>query len=306
MNDSARRRHIMIQDLNDLRVFYTIAENGSISRAADVLHVSQPAVSQTVRNLEKDTGFPLFIRSSKGVKLTTEAQEIYSYCKTIFKQVDELNRSVEGHASLETGILTIGASDTICKYFLIDRLKSFEKLYPAIRYRVTNCTTAESLRLLKQRDVDISFVHTPIPSNSLTGISLQDCLTLEDYFVCSRDFDASGIHSLADLMKYRTLLLENTSSSRKVLDENLLKYDVRLKPKFELASLDLLIEFCKKNMGIICVAKQYIQSELEKGELKLINIPEHLDKRHISLATDDEYVSKAAQRFIEHIQAEDF
>lgn len=292
----------MLQDLNSLKVFFEVAKAGSVSHAADVLHVSQPAVSQTIRNLEADTGFPLFIRTSKGVRLTNEAQDIYSYCKTIFTQVDELNRSIDDHTTLDSGILTIGASDTICKYYLIDKLKSFEKLYPNIRYRVTNCTTSESLQLLKQRDVDISFVHTPIPSVKTEGLSFYNCLALEDYFVCSKDFDCSGIRSLSDLTRYRTLLLENTSSSRRVLDENLLKYDVRLKPKFELASLDLLIEFCKKNMGIICVSKQYIMDELSRGDLKLIPLEEHLDVRHIALVTGNDYVSNAARRFMEHVK----
>lgn len=292
----------MLQDLNDLKVFYEVAKAGTVSRAAESLHVSQPAVSQTIRNLEADTGFPLFIRTSKGVRLTDEAADIFNYCKTIFRQVDELNRSIDDHTTLDSGILTIGASDTICKYYLIDKLKSFEKLYPAIRYRVTNCTTSESLQLLKQGDVDLSFVHAPIPASKMEGFSFHNCLDLEDYFVCSKDFDCSDIHSLRDLTRYRTLLLESTSSSRRVLDENLARYGVKLKPKFELASLDLLIEFCKKNMGIICVSKEYIQDELRRNELKLIPLSEHLDVRHIALAAGNGYISNAARRFMEHVK----
>ena len=103
------------------------------------------------------------------------------------------------------------------------------------------------------------------------------------------------------MTKYRTLLLEDSSHSRKVLDNNLLKYNVKLKPKFELASLDLLIEFCKKNMGIICVSKQYIEKELTNKELKIINIKEKLDPRYISVVFDKEYLTNPAKRLIEHI-----
>lgn len=289
----------MIADLNLLRVFYTVAELESVSKASLKLHISQPAVSQNIKTLESEIGFSLFVRTNKGVKLTNEAIEIFNYCKTIFRQVDLLNQTLQDLSTLEAGILNIGASDTICKYYLIDILKEFEELYPKIRYRVTNCTTNESLKLLRAHDVDVAFVHTPIPNDNF---NYQNCLELNDVFVCAYNFDDSKIKHLSDLTKYRTLLLEESSHSRRVLDNNLLKYNIKLKPKFELASLDLLIEFCKKNMGIICVAKEYIEKELINKELKIINIEEKLDKRYISLAYDSEYISNAAKKLINHIK----
>jgi len=286
----------MITDLNLLRVFYHVAKTEQISKAAEILNVSQPAISQQIKTLEDQIGFKLFSRSKKGVKLTQEAEEIFSYCKNIFVQVESINHTLQNINSLDTGTLRIGASDTICKYYLIDKLKAFEELYPKIRYRVTNCTTTESLTLLKNNDVDIAFVHTPVTNQNFT---FRPCLTLEDYFVCSKNFDCSQIKELSDLTKYRTLLLEKSSHSRKSLDSNLLRYNVELRPKFELASLDLLIEFAKKNMGIICVSKQYIKKELETQELKIIPLKEKLDLRSISLAFDNNTISHAAKRFME-------
>ena len=290
------KEQIMITDLNLLRVFYHVAKTEQISKAAEILNVSQPAISQHIKTLEDQIGFKLFSRSKKGVKLTQEAEEIFAYCKNIFAQVESINHTLQNISSLDTGTLRIGASDTICKYYLIDKLKTFEELYPKIRYRVTNCTTNESLTLLKNNDVDIAFVHTPVTNQNFT---FRPCLTLEDYFVCSKDFDCSQIKELSDLTKYRTLLLEKSSHSRKSLDSNLLRYNVELRPKFELASLDLLIEFAKKNMGIICVSKQYIKTELESQELKIIPLKEKLDLRSISLAFDNNTISHAAKRFME-------
>lgn len=287
-------------DLNSLRTFYIVASESSFSRASERLYVSQPAVSQAIKQLENQIGFPLFVRKAKGVHLTPEGAEIFSYCKNIFHQVDLLTQNLNDLSTLEAGVLTIGASDTICKYYLIDKLKTFEALYPKIRYRVTNCTTNESLELLQNGDVDLAFVHTPLINSKF---SFTNCLTLHDCFVCSPEFDDSDIHCLADLTEYRILLLESMSHSRRVLDSNLLHYGVTLKPKFELASLDLLIEFCKNNMGIICVAKEYIENELKNGELKIIDIKESLSDRYISLISYQEnYMSNAAKRFVEHIK----
>ena len=157
---------------------------------------------------------------------------------------------------------------------------------------------------LKNGEVDLAFVHSPVPPSKISPApTLTDVMDLHDYFVCSTQFDDSKIKHFSDLINYRTLLLENQSHSRRVLDSNLMRYGVQLKPKFEIASLDLLIEFAKKNMGIICVAKEYIREELDKGELKIIDIEETLDTRHISLVVQEEnYLSNAAKRFIDHVK----
>ena len=116
----------MIEDLNLLRVFYYVAKTGQISKAAELLNVSQPAISQQIKTLENQVRFKLFFRSKKGVKLTNDAQEIYSYCKSIFTSVESINHTLQNISSLDSGTLRIGASDTICKYYLIDKLKVFE------------------------------------------------------------------------------------------------------------------------------------------------------------------------------------
>lgn len=287
----------MISDLNLLYVFFIVSKEESFSKASERLYISQPAVSQNIKSLEDSVGFPLFIRTKKGVKLTQEGSQVYEYCVNIFKQVDMLNQTISDLSNLDTGLLYIGASDTICKYYIIDMLKDFEKLYPKIRYKVTNCTSSESIRLLKNGDVDLAFVHDA----KSTEFESFNCIALHDVFVCAYDFDDSKIKNLKDLNDYGILLLEEASSSRKTLDENLMKYGVKLKPKFELASLDLLVEFCKKNMGIICVAEEYIKNELANKELKIINLEEKLDARYISLFYENS-PSNASKRFIEFVK----
>ena len=120
----------MIKDLNLLNIFYNVALENSVSKASINLHISQPAVSQNIKLLEEQIGTPLFFRTNKGVKLTNEGIEIFNYCQTIFRQVDLLNQTVQDLSTLEAGILNIGASDTICKYYLIDKHpETFAKEY---------------------------------------------------------------------------------------------------------------------------------------------------------------------------------
>lgn len=284
-------------DLNLISVFYHVGKLESISNAAKELYISQPAVSQNIKQLEEQVGLKLIVRQSKGIKLTSDGRILHSICENIHADIDVLNNTITDLKNLDNGVLRIGASDTICKYYLIEKLKQFEVKFPNIRYRVTNCTTNESIKLLKDSKVDIAFIHAPIKN---TDLLLTNCMELNDCFICSKDFDDSKITSIYDLPNYRILLLEKDSYSRLLLDQCLKKYNVFLKPKFELASLDLLIEFAKNNMGIICVAEEYVKKELSTGELKKINISEPLDKRNIALVTNDKnYLSSAAKRFID-------
>lgn len=286
-------------DLNLLNIFFYVGKNESISLTAKELFVSQPAISQSIKQLEDQIGIKLIVRQSRGVKLTSDGKVLHQICEKITDNLLLFHHTIDNIKALDSGVLRIGASDTICKYYLIEKLKQFEEKYPNIRYRVTNCTTNDSIELLKTGKVDLAFLHTPIKNKEL---KLKDCMELNDCFICSKEFDASNIKELRDLINYRILLLEKDSYSRLLLDQCLLKYNVILKPKFELASLDLLIEFAKNNMGIICVAEEYVKKELESGELKKINILESLDKRYISLATiEEKYLSTAAHRFIEII-----
>ena len=93
----------MVNDLNLLHVFYEVVTCGSISKAALKLYISQPATSQSIKALEEEIGFPLLIRSSKGVKLTNEGNEIFQICKKIFSEINDLNKIIGDIKTLDTG-----------------------------------------------------------------------------------------------------------------------------------------------------------------------------------------------------------
>ena len=286
-------------ELNLLKVFYEVGNTLSLSQAANKLFISQPAVSQNIKQLEKELNLTLLIRKSRGVDLTEEGKIVHEQLKLVFKEINTLEKKIADIKNMSDGILRIGASDTICKHYLIDQLSKFEKIYPNLRYRVTNCTTSDSLKLLKEGLVDISFIHTPVDE---TGLHLIECLKLHDAFVCSSAFDTTNISSLEDITKYRLLLLERDSKSRVYIDKVAESYGIEFKPKFELASLDVLIEFAKKNMGIISVPIEYVKDDIKNGNLKEIKIKEDFKYRSISLAiSKTAYLSIVASKFINFI-----
>jgi len=108
----------MTLDLNTewYRVFYRTAVNGSLSKAAETLHITQPAVSHTIKQLESQLGAQLFFRTPKGVVLTREGEALFAYVEQAFRMMEAGERKLAEMRDLECGEVHIGASDTLCKH----------------------------------------------------------------------------------------------------------------------------------------------------------------------------------------------
>ena len=131
------------------KVFYYVATTLSFSEASRQLFISQSAVSQSIKTLEKKLNHPLFIRSTKKVLLTPEGELLLQHVKPALQLLDEGESLLSGDNLLK-GQLRIAASDTICRYFLIDYLQKFHQTYPDVRIKVTNSTSIGCAELLEK------------------------------------------------------------------------------------------------------------------------------------------------------------
>ena len=153
-------------NLDLYRVFYTVAKCGSLTKAAEELYISQPAVSQSVKQLENQLGVTLFNRTHRGMELSAQGG------KVIFAEVeralallqDAENRLAEINASA-TGTIRIGASDTIFKYFLADKIVDFHERFPAVKIELMADFTPDTIEKLKADRCDVAFVNLPINVN---------------------------------------------------------------------------------------------------------------------------------------------
>ena len=142
-------------NLEYYKVFYYVCLEGSLTAAAQKLCISQPAVSQAVRQLEKEAGARLFFRTSKGVQLTREGELLFRYVKVGVEQLLEGGRMLKRMLDMDMGEVRIGASDTICRYFLVPYLNLFHKEYPNVHIKVTNQTSTKCVDLLESGQVDL-------------------------------------------------------------------------------------------------------------------------------------------------------
>jgi LysR family transcriptional regulator, cyn operon transcriptional activator len=268
------------------RVFYWTAKTGALSKAAERLHITQPAVSHTLKQLESRIGGQLFFRSSRGVKLTAEGEVLFRYVEQAFHFMEIGEKAIADMHNLGSGEVNIGASDTLCKHYLLPYLEQFHSKYPKIRIRVTNRTTPETIALLKEGRIDFGIVSLPAADRDVefrASAPLQDCL------VGGRAYahlaDRQKPHAIASLADYPLLTLEPGGTTRRGLDEHFAACGVPLSPEFELGSLDLLAQFAKSGLGLAFVIRDFIAEELAGGELFEIPFMPPIPPRHIGIAT---------------------
>nr|WP_309100818.1 LysR family transcriptional regulator [Fredinandcohnia onubensis] len=292
----------MVGKLDLYKVFSLVAKNGSFSKAAKDLFMTQPAVSQAMMQLERELDIRLFNRTPKGVSLTEEGNLLYEYVHSAMNLINVGEEMILEFKNLTKGELRIGVGDTISKYFLLAFLETFHTEYPKIKFKIENGTTQELISLLKLGEVDLAICNFPVNDPTLAQIP---CMDIHDIFVCGKNFKKL-LHktvNVSDLVEYPLIFLEPKSISRKYVEEYLLSKGLRISPEFELGSHDLLLEFAKINLGIACVTREFSQEYLNQGILHEVKLTEQIPKRSIGICyVKNVPLSPASTKFVEIIK----
>ncbi len=283
------------------RVFYVVAKCGSLTKAAEELFISQPAVSQAIKQLETQLGGKLFNRTHKGMELTeTGGRQIFDTVEKALKLFDEAESKYAELKDTATGMVRICASDTVSTHFLLPYIKEYHEKYPNVNLVLQNCTSSETIELLKAGKGDIGFVNLPIDD---TEINLSNTvMQLHDTFVCSDKFKelTDGVVDLKRLQDYPLLMLELSTATRQAIVSFAHSQGIHLHPEIELASLELMCMLAKNGIGIACIPREFVSHELNE-EKSLIEIKTNptLPTRAIGLALPkDKNLTFAVKEFI--------
>lgn len=285
------------------RVFYTVANTGNITKAAEELMISQPAISKSIKNLEEQLGGQLFIRTKRGVILTDEGKEFYNYISRAMEYIYNAENKFTDLINLNTGTIKIGVSTTLTKEFLTPYLEIFHSKYPKIDIQIVTNLSSELIPKLKNGLIDIIILNI-VDEVIDKDINIVECRKIQDCFVVNSTYKdlINKELSFSDLNDYPLILQSKGSNTRKFLDDLVIKHNVVLKPIMELASYSLVVEFSKIGLGIGYVTKDYIKKELDNKELFILNIKENIPKRSIGIATSKTHLpSFSAKKLIEII-----
>ncbi len=289
----------MSENLEYYKVFYYAARFGSLTMAGTELSISQPAVSQALKQLESALMVKLFVRSARGIRLTPEGEILYRHVKAGYEQILLGEKKLSSMLRLDYGELRIGASDMTLKFYLLPLLEAYHEKFPGIKVTVTNAPTPETLDLLRQGKIDFGAVSMPFQAGG--ELSVTPVKEIEDVFVAGRRFIQYKNHmlDLQELEKLPVISLEGKTSTRSYLDSFLGKSGIRICPEFELATSDMIVQFALRGLGIGSVVKDFAAEYLEDGRLFELRFNKIIPKRQICVVRNGRTpVSHAAEEFL--------
>lgn len=267
------------------RVFYTVAKCGSLTKAAEELYISQPAVSQSIKQLENQLGVSLFNRTHRGMELSAQGG------KVIFEEVEQalhlfgvVEDRIEQMKTSSTGVIRIGASDTIFEYFLADKIVDFHERFPAVKIELIAGFSPDTLEQLKTDRCDIAFVNLPISVDSDLRLH-GNCMLLNDVFIAGEKFADLKENTLKfnDLTKYPLIMMDPDTVARQALDHFTDSLGVKLHPAIEVGSWDLMKRLVQKGMGIGVIPREYAAKNLSEGALLELKTDPTLPVRSIGM-----------------------
>lgn len=286
-------------DLELYRVFYAVAKHKHMTKASEELHISQPAISQSIKKLEDQLGGTLFLRSNKGMGLTEEGKMFYEYVKGALELINNAENEFTSFKDLSKGEIKIGCSTTLTKLVLMNALKDFHLDYPNININITNDLTSNLINDLKLGKLD--FVIFNESNIKETNLNLEKIKELKQGFIYNPKFYDDNVNNFEDLNEIPLILQKEESNSRKLLDYVALQNNVKLISKMEVVSQELITEFTNIGLGIgftiIDLAKRNYKN------IKELNINKKIPNINIYLATNKSVsLTFASKMFIKYLK----
>ena len=286
-------------DLELYKVFYAVAKNKHMTRASEELHISQPAISQSIKKLEEQLGGTLFLRSNKGMELTEEGKMFFEYVKGALELIKNAENDFTSYKDLTKGEIKIGCSTTLTKLLILDTINEFHKKYPNINFQIENDLTSTLINDLKLGKLDfVIFNESDIKEKNL---NLEKLCEMNQGFIYNSNYYKDDINSFLDLNKYPLILQKKESNSRKLLDYITSQNSIKLHPKMEVVSQELVTEFTNIGLGIgftiIDLAKR------KYPNLKELKINNKIPNINIFLATNKSIsLPFASKKFLEEFR----
>lgn len=246
-------------------------------------------------------GITLFNRTPKGVTLTENGKVFYNFIKDGVESFINGEYKLTSLKKLESGIIKIGASTTVTKYFLLPFIEKFHDLFPNVDISITNNLTNNLLSDLKKGSLDLLIVNLPMIDDS--DLTVTPCATLHDCFACNLNYKRQipkkiSLHDL--VTNFPIITQKEPSNTRTFLNSLMSKNNIPFHPKFDIVSYALVKDFARIGMGVSYITKEFAKEELENNLLFEIPIKESIPDRNLGIVLQKNMISSfATQKFIE-------
>lgn len=291
----------MALNLQALRAFVAVVDAHGFSRAAALLHISQPAISKSVSTLERSVGMPLLERRADGVRVTGAGQVLYSHATELFAVERAAEEELRAYRGLERGTLRIGASTTIATYLLPTELAQFHKTFPGVTLRVVSTNTRAVARLLLQRKIDVALVEGPVEHARIEVTPWRaDALVV----IAPPAHPLSSEHNVAPsaLAREPFIVRESGSGTRVEGDRALAARGVTPEIALTLGSTEAIKQAVIAGLGLAVLSQSTVAEHVIAGTIRVLDIREWDVQRDLTLLRlRGRAPSAAARKFEEMI-----
>ncbi|TXN70482.1 LysR family transcriptional regulator [Methylobacterium sp. WL6] len=262
----------MALNLHLLRLFASVAQTGSFSRAADDLNVSQPAISRGVRDFELQVGCRLLDRGPRGVRVTREGEALLRYAKSLFAMERAAEEELRSLRELGEGILRIGASTTIATYMIPSYLGSFYKAHPGVEISIVSANTRAIATLLLEHAIDVALVEGPVDE---PGIVSEAWLTDEMVLITSPEHAFAREIEPVDTARLNAetfICREPGSGTREIVAEVLRNNGIRPVRSLEIGSTEAIKQLVASGLGVAITSAAAIRDQITLRTLIVVPI----------------------------------
>lgn len=281
------------------KIFYYVAKYRNFTRAARVLGNSQPNITRAMNCLEQQVQATLFIRTNRGVQLTSEGEKLYNYVSAAMAQIFAAEEALSESDGLLHGNIVIGTSETALNIFLVDQLKCFHQSYPGIRLKIYNYSTPQALEAVRSGKVDFAVVSTPVETAG--PLKVTSLASFQDILVGGRTFEhlTGRAVSLSELKEYSLMGLGRETMTYKFYNRFFMTHGQEFAPDIEVATTDQILLMVKSELGLAFVPEPMTRESLKKEEIVTIQLKEEIPMREICLVYDYQHpLNSAARQFV--------
>lgn len=259
-------------ELRQLEYFMEVCKELHFTRAAEKLNISQPSLSQQIKNLEYEVGIPLFDRIGKKIALTEAGRILLTHCQRIFHEIEQAQSALRDLNGLQRGKLTVGSLLTCVSYLLPPAVLKFKRLYPNIELSVLGLPTGDIRKGLLENELDLGIAFIPMEDEEIESIplfteELSLAVPIDHFLAEKKEVDMKILENIP------TILLPQRYFLRQLIDKYCLDLGITLKPTLEMTTMESLIHMVSEGIGVTILPTPYLDylKHSQIASVKLIN-----------------------------------
>lgn len=264
--------------------FYYVSEFKSITKAANFLYVSQPAVTKQIKVLENKLGKELIERKSSGITLTYDGEILYNEIKSSIEKLNMVESIFLDKCDKYNDTIKIVAGHSTIKNLILPVLTKFNEMHPTIKFELSTFQYQESIQMLREGKVDLIFLSLQEVSQKYSNIVIEKYMDANNSLVYGNKLKFPNKVKTLELNNYPIICKSNFSVAGDYLKKYFNKYNIEFLPKYELNNNWLIEEYARMNLGIGIVTREFVQDEIESGKLIELKLDKKLPSKELGYA----------------------